>query len=137
MKDFGLLKKDMVQWNVYQLMTWLDRCVERIQIYIFLETKTILNDATKTGKFWSKWVDDVREKNYFHAVNLNSIKDLYDMNDHIFIVWDASNTSNTWRVISFDDKLPECECGIFISSKVSLNNLNCFLCQIYTYSLTL
>ena len=29
-KGFGSLKKDMVQWNIYQLMTWLDRCVERI-----------------------------------------------------------------------------------------------------------
>ena len=43
---------------------------------MFLEIKTILNDTTKTGKFWSKWVDDVWEENYSHAVNLNSVKDL-------------------------------------------------------------
>ena len=38
-KGFGSLKKDMVQWNIYQLMTWLDRCVERIYIEMFLEVK--------------------------------------------------------------------------------------------------
>ena len=118
-------------------MTWLDRCVEIIYTEMFLEIKTILNDATKTGNFWSKWVDDVWEENCSHAVNLNSVKDLYDMNDHTFIVWDANNKSNTWRVYYFDDKPPECECGIFISSKVRLNKLNRFLYQIYIYSLTL
>ena len=42
-------------------MTWLDRCVERIYTEMLLEIKTILNDATQTGKFCSKWVDDVWE----------------------------------------------------------------------------
>ena len=28
-KGFGSLKKEMVQWNIYQLRTWLDRCVEK------------------------------------------------------------------------------------------------------------
>ena len=119
-KGFGSLKKEMVQWNIYQLMTWLDRCVERIYTEMFLSIKTILNDAIKTGNFWSKWVDDIWEENCTHAVNLNSLKDLTDMNDHTFIVWDANNKSVTWKVIYFDDKPPECECGIFLSSKVSL-----------------
>ena len=88
---------------------------------MFLEIKTILNDTTKTGKFWSKWVDDVWEENCVHAVNLNSVKDLYDMNDYTCINWDENNKSNTWRVYYFDDKPLECECGIFISSKVYLN----------------
>ena len=76
-------------------MTWLDRCVERIYTEMFLSIKTILNDAIKTGNFWSKWVDDIWEENCTHAVNLNSLKDLTDMNDHTFIVCDASNKSNT------------------------------------------
>ena len=80
---------------IYQLITWLDRCVERIYTEMFLSIKTILNDAMKTGNFWSKWVDDIWEENCSHAVNLNSVKDLYDMNDHTFIVWDANNKSNT------------------------------------------
>ena len=37
----------MIQWNIYQLMTWLDQCVERIYTEMFLEIKTILNDAIK------------------------------------------------------------------------------------------
>ena len=52
-----------------------------------------------------------------------SVKDLYDMNDHTFIVWDINNKPNTWRVYYVDDKPPECECGIFISTKIRLNKL--------------
>ena len=58
-KGFGSLKKEMVQQNIYQLMTWLDRCVKIMYTEMFLEIKTNLNDAAKTGNFWSKWVDDV------------------------------------------------------------------------------
>ena len=36
-KGFGSLQNEMVQWNIYQLMTWLDRCVERIYTEMFLE----------------------------------------------------------------------------------------------------
>ena len=108
-------------------MTWLDRCVERIYTEMFLEIKTILNNAINTGNFWSKWVENVWDENCSHAVNLNSVKDLYDMNDHTYIVWDANNISNTWRVYYFDDKPPECECGIFLSSKVSLIKFQSFV----------
>ena len=94
---------------------------------MFLEIITILNDVTKTGNFWSKWVDNVWEENCSHAINLNSVKDLYDMNDHTFIVWDTSDKSYTWRVYYFDDKPSEYECGIFISSKVSLIKLQSFV----------
>ena len=80
----------------------------------------------QSGNFWSKWVDDVREENCSHAVNLNFVKDLYDMNDHTFIVWGTTNKSNTWRVYYFDDKPLEYECEIFIFSKVRLNKLQFF-----------
>ena len=59
------------------------------------------------------------------------------MNDHTFIVWDTNNKSNTWRVYYSDDKPPECECGILLSSKVGLLNFNHFLYLINNYSLTL
>ena len=75
----------------------------------------------KTGKFWSKQVDNVWEENRFHIVNLNSVKDVFVINEHTFIVWDANNKSDACKVYYFDDKPPECECGIFISSKVRLN----------------
>ena len=83
---------------MYQLITWLYRCVERIYIDTFLEIIKILNDAEKTGKFWSKRVDNFWEENYSHAVHLNSVKDLYGMNEHTFIVWDANNKSHTWKL---------------------------------------
>ena len=87
----------------------------------FLEITGILNDAEKNGKFWSKWVDNVWDENCFHAVIFNSVKYLFDINEHPFIVWDANNKPDTWNVYYFDDKPPECECGIFISSKVRIN----------------
>ena len=80
---------------------------------MFLEVKTILNDEIETGNFWSKLVDDLWEENCPHAVNLNSVKDLYDMNENTFIVWDGSNKSHTWKVYYFDDKPPEREIHIF------------------------
>ena len=56
------------------------------------------------------------------------------MNDHTFIVCDASNKSYTWKVYYFDEKPPECECGIFISSKVCLNKLQlCFISNIFIH----
>ena len=76
----------MVQWHIYQLMTWLDRCVERVYTEMFLEIKKFSMMQKKTNKFWSKWVDDVWEENCSHAVNLNSVKDLYDMNEHTLII---------------------------------------------------
>ena len=59
------------------------------------------------------------------------------MNAHTFIVWDANNKPNTWRFYYVDDKPPECECGIFISTKIRLNKFNGFLYQMHIYSLTL
>ena len=76
----------------------------------------------KIVKFWSKWVDNAWDEICSHAVNLNSVKYLFDINEHIFIVWDANNKSDIWKVYYFDDKTPECECGIFISSKVRFNS---------------
>ena len=54
----------MIYWNIFQLMTWLDRCVERIYTEFFLEITGILNDA-ENGKFWSKWVDNVWDDFFF------------------------------------------------------------------------
>ena len=34
----------------------------------------------KNGKFWSKWVDNDWDENCLHAVNLNSVKYLFDIN---------------------------------------------------------
>ena len=41
----------MVQWNIYQLMTWLDRCIERIYTVIFVEIKKILMMQKKLINF--------------------------------------------------------------------------------------
>ena len=38
-KGFGSLRKEMVQSNMYQVMTWLDQCVEQIYTGMFLEIK--------------------------------------------------------------------------------------------------
>ena len=96
-----------------------------------------MNDATKTGNFSSKWVNDAWEEKCSHAVNLNYVKGLYDINNHTFVVWDANNKSNTWRVYYSDDK-PPCVNGIFIFSKVRLNKLQLFcISNIYKFTYTL
>ena len=41
-KGVGSFKKEMVQWSISQLMTWLNRCVERIYTEMFLEIKKFL-----------------------------------------------------------------------------------------------
>ena len=103
------------------MITWLERRVERICTEISLEINFFLKDAENNGKFWSKWVDNVWDENCSHAVNLNSVKGLIDINEYDFIVRDASNKCDTWKVYYFGDRPPECECGIFISSKVRFN----------------
>ena len=51
LKGFESLKKEMMHWNIFQLMTWLDKCVERIYTEIFLKVKNVLNDALKIVNF--------------------------------------------------------------------------------------
>ena len=66
-----------------------------------------LNDAEKMvkfGKFWSKWVDNVWDEYYSHSVNLNSVKDFVDINEHTFVVWNTNNNSDTWKVYYIDDE---------------------------------
>ena len=63
------------------------------------------------------------DDNCSHVVNLNFVKDLYEINEHTFIVWDANNKSDTWKLYYFDDIHPQCECGEFISSNVHVTML--------------
>ena len=70
----------------------------------FFLDKKVLNDAEKYGKFWSKWVDNIWDENCSYAFNLNFVKDLFDIDEHTFIVLDTNNKSNTWKVYYFDDK---------------------------------
>ena len=87
----------------------------------FFRDKKKISMMLKSGKFWSTWVDNVWDENCSHAVNLNYIRVLFDVNEHTFIVWYANNKSNTWKVNYFDDNPPKCECGIFVFSKVRFN----------------
>ena len=43
-----------------------------------------------------KLMKNVWDDNCYHTVNLNSVQDLYDINENIFIPWDDDNESNTW-----------------------------------------
>ena len=86
----------MIRWNLFQLKTWLYRCVVRIYTGMFIEIKHILNDEEKTSKLWFKLVKNVWDDNCYHVVNLNSVQELYDINGNIFIRWDGDNESNTW-----------------------------------------
>ena len=57
LKGFESLKKEMIHWNIFQLMIWLDKCVERIYTEMFLKIKNVLNDALKIVNFGpSGWI---------------------------------------------------------------------------------
>ena len=68
-KGFGTMKREMTTWNIFELMTWLDKCVERIFTQIFIEIRSVINKAISTGRYWSKWVDKVWDENCDHAIN--------------------------------------------------------------------
>ena len=66
-------------------------------------------------------MDNVWDENCSHTVILNSVKVLFEINEHTFIVWDANNKLDTSKVYYLDDKPHEYKCGIFISLKVGFN----------------
>ena len=49
-------------------------------------------------------MDNIWDENCSYAFNLNFVKDLFDIDEHTFIVLDTNNKSNTWKVYYFDDK---------------------------------
>ena len=61
----------------------------------------------KHCNFYLKWVDNAWDENYSHAVNLNYVKDFFNINEHTFIVWDANNKFDMSKVYYFVDKSPE------------------------------
>ena len=83
-----------------------------------IEIRNVINDAVSSGRYWSKWVDKVWDENCEHAINLNFSFELIDVNQKTFIIWDGHSNNETWKVMYHDDKPPECEYGIFVSSKV-------------------
>ena len=94
-KGFGSLKKEMIHWNIFQLIIWLNRCVERIYTEMFLEIKDVLNDTEKS-KLCAKWMENVWDDFFSYAVSHNSVNYSFDINEHTFIVWDTNNKSDTW-----------------------------------------
>ena len=50
-KKFGTMKREMITWNIFELMTWLDKCVERIYTQMFIEIRNVINNAISTGRY--------------------------------------------------------------------------------------
>ena len=105
----------MATWNIYELMTWFDKCVDRIYTNIFIEIRNVINNDVSSGRYWSKWVNKVLDENCKHAINLNFSFELTDVNQNTFIIWDGCQNNELWKVMYHDDKPPECECEIFVS----------------------
>ena len=40
-------------------------------------------------------MDNIWDENCSHVINLNCVKDLFDINGHTLIVWYANNNSDT------------------------------------------
>ena len=68
-EEFGTMKREMITWNIYELMTWVDKCVERIYSQMFIEIRNVINKAIPSGRYWSTWVDKVWDENCEHAIN--------------------------------------------------------------------
>ena len=45
------MKEEMTTWYVFELILWLDKCVNRIHIDMFIEILNVINDAQSTGRF--------------------------------------------------------------------------------------
>ena len=67
------MKREMTTWNMFELMSWLDKCVERIFTQIFIEIRNVINNAISTGIYWSKRVDKVWDENCCLAINFNFV----------------------------------------------------------------
>ena len=74
----------------------------------------------------SMWVDKVWDESCEHAMNLNFCFKLVDANQNTFIIWDGNLNNDTWKVMYYEDRSPDCECGIHDSSKVC-----CFICELH------
>ena len=44
----------MTTWNIYELMTLLTKCVDRIYTIFYIETRSFTNDTVSSGRYWSK-----------------------------------------------------------------------------------
>ena len=100
----------MTAWNIYQLMTWLDKCVDRTQTQMLIEIRNIINDAVSSGRYQYNWLDKVWYENCEYTINLKFSFELTYFNQNTFIIWDGNLNNKLWKVM--------CVCGLFLSSKV-------------------
>ena len=117
-KGFGTMKREMTTWNIFELMTWLDKCVERIFTQMFIEIRSVINKAISTVRYCSKWVDKMWDENCDHAINLNFSVELTDVNQNTFIIWDGYFNNETRKVTYHDNRPPNCECGILFLQRL-------------------
>ena len=51
-----------------------------------------------------------------HAIHLNYITELIDINKHTFITWEGNNNTDIGSLLVLG-QTPKCEFGLFLSSK--------------------
>ena len=85
----------MTTWNIFEGMSWLDKCVDQIYTHMFIKIRIVINDTDSSSRYWSKWVDKVWDENCEHAINLNFSFELIDANQSTFIIWDGNSNNNT------------------------------------------
>ena len=85
---------------------------------MFIEILNVINKSISFGRYWSKWVDKVWNKNCEHKINFNFNFELTDANQNTFIIWDDYFKNETWKVIYHDDRPPEYEYGIFFLQRL-------------------
>ena len=82
---------------------------------------SILVQLFVTGRYWSNLADKVWDRNCVHAINLSSVMELIDINQNTFIIWNGNVKTKTRKIYYYEDKSPESEREIFVSSKASLD----------------
>ena len=43
------MKREMTNWNIFELMSWLDKCVEHIYTQMFIEICSVIDKAISIG----------------------------------------------------------------------------------------
>ena len=63
------MKREMTTWNIYELMKWFGKCVDRIYPKNKIEIRNGITDSVSSDRYWYKWIYKVLNE----IVNIQSI----------------------------------------------------------------
>ena len=60
-----------------------------------IEIRNIINKAQNIANNWFKLVEKTYDEKYEHAIHLNFITELIDINKNAFIAWEGNNNARS------------------------------------------